>query len=581
MRKRVSQTIKIALALFVAVFANGMIPSAVAYAAVEAEEAPTSFVEPVVVGETTTLQSETDIKAPLDEAPLSSDYVSETGDATTRAGIQESLLAKSNPEPEQRYKWTPPSCKTGDIYIISKNSNMTEVKVGLSFTAIFQFKKCTVSLNSYETQGPTWETSGNQTFLDHDQITLSIHNTKHTLKVDAPKCFGQTDLYLGSTLYDGVDGPLPHYPQPVVPHNLIDYWNGGAACEIPVPETPGAKDPCGLDNAYWKIPADTEQIDWSLTETGELVANAKPGYVFEGQEYSLNYGKAVDSGKLCPVTPKAPKFIDACGNQKDYVHIPYVHGVVYKINGTVAGPGYHAVSDNVVIVSAEAKSENYELVGESQGPWNFIFKDDACVTITKTSLPVTDTNKDGVIGVGDTVTWEITVTNNSTNKFENFRVQISDETATLTGDGLIPYLAPNKSETIYATSTLTTDDMQVCKAVNTATFFAWNKSHKWYPKHNQQTEDFRSIVDMKDKTKKYHFEGSATAEASFTCPTPGSGGSGEPETPVLPTPDVLPATGPLQVGSPLLTLAAAAIAYGATFFLQQRRNLSPQTASKQ
>ena len=87
------------------------------------------------------------------------------------------------------------------------------------------------SLNSYATDGPTWETSGTQVLFDHDSITLDSENPSDTLTVIAPRCYGQTDFYEGVTRFDGVDGPLPHYPDSVVPNpGLIAYSNGGTAC---------------------------------------------------------------------------------------------------------------------------------------------------------------------------------------------------------------------------------------------------------------------------------------------------------------------------------------------------------------
>jgi hypothetical protein len=94
---------------------------------------------------------------------------------------------------------------------------------------------CTVSfsLNAYDAQGATWPTSGTQALAGHDSVTLSAANPSGTLTVPEPACFGQTDFYLGTTRYDGVDGALPHYPGVVTPYDLIAYSNGGAACQQP------------------------------------------------------------------------------------------------------------------------------------------------------------------------------------------------------------------------------------------------------------------------------------------------------------------------------------------------------------
>jgi hypothetical protein len=87
------------------------------------------------------------------------------------------------------------------------------------------------SLNSYTTQGPTWETSGTQALFDHDSITLDSEVTSDTLTVRVPPCYGQTDFYEGTTRFDGVDGALPNYPNSIVPDpGLIAYSNGGNAC---------------------------------------------------------------------------------------------------------------------------------------------------------------------------------------------------------------------------------------------------------------------------------------------------------------------------------------------------------------
>jgi hypothetical protein len=91
------------------------------------------------------------------------------------------------------------------------------------------------SLNSYTTQGPTWPTTGTQALFDHESITLDAGHPSGTLTVKEPSCFGQTDFYTGTTRFDGVDGPLPHYPSPNVPQPLLAWSNGGSACPDPTP----------------------------------------------------------------------------------------------------------------------------------------------------------------------------------------------------------------------------------------------------------------------------------------------------------------------------------------------------------
>ncbi|MEE1782846.1 hypothetical protein PUR71_07945 [Streptomyces sp. SP17BM10] len=92
-----------------------------------------------------------------------------------------------------------------------------------------------VSLAAYGTEGPTWPTSGQQTFLGRATGTVTRAEPRATLDVSShlPECYGQIDLYLGGETYDGVEQPLPHYPNSVLADEdrLLAAWNGGHACE--------------------------------------------------------------------------------------------------------------------------------------------------------------------------------------------------------------------------------------------------------------------------------------------------------------------------------------------------------------
>ncbi len=97
----------------------------------------------------------------------------------------------------------------------------------------------TVSLNSYQTQGPTWPSSGTQKFVDHAQFTIDAAHLSGTMTVDVPACFFQTDLYWGDTTYDGTDGPIPHYNDVRI-EGLIDSRTGGEACQPPPLDAKGS-----------------------------------------------------------------------------------------------------------------------------------------------------------------------------------------------------------------------------------------------------------------------------------------------------------------------------------------------------
>ncbi|MEU4173446.1 LAETG motif-containing sortase-dependent surface protein [Streptomyces sp. NPDC026665] len=105
---------------------------------------------------------------------------------------------------------------------------------------------CTASLASYGAQGPTWQTSGKQVFVDFDTATLA-HGATDTLDitVPGPECFAQIDLYRGDTKHDGKTGDLPEGPHhPVFKDDLIAAWHGGtktcATSQSPAPAEPSA-----------------------------------------------------------------------------------------------------------------------------------------------------------------------------------------------------------------------------------------------------------------------------------------------------------------------------------------------------
>ncbi|GAA3882133.1 hypothetical protein GCM10023084_38840 [Streptomyces lacrimifluminis] len=120
--------------------------------------------------------------------------------------------------------------------------------------------KYPVSLAEYTTEGPNWNTSGRQTFVDKDTVYLTsadvadaggAERAYQKLSVKTPDCYGQIDLYGDDIAYDGQEGeghgPLPYQPDGVVtPYHLIAAWNGGdKACDdgASVPPAPTPSEP--------------------------------------------------------------------------------------------------------------------------------------------------------------------------------------------------------------------------------------------------------------------------------------------------------------------------------------------------
>lgn len=73
---------------------------------------------------------------------------------------------------------------------------------------------------------------------------------------------------------------------------------------ITPPDTPtDINDPCGVDNATWVKPEDTDMVRWELLDGGrKLSVHTVNGYLFAEGATSYDYGFAPDSGTLCSFT---------------------------------------------------------------------------------------------------------------------------------------------------------------------------------------------------------------------------------------------------------------------------------------
>lgn len=332
--------------------------------------------------------------------------------------------------------------------------------------------------------------------------------------------------------------------------NYGEAEDSGELCVIEIPVTPGVNDPCGLDNATWNEPEKTpSSYSWKIVD-GELIAVAATDYAFEGGVKEINFGVAVDSGELCVVTPTDPEWADFCGEQNDYLYTPEQWGVNYEVTWNEDYTQAHVV--------ATPASEDFAFTEGATTEWTYDFSNENCVTMTKTAGTLDDTDQSGGPSVGDVMHWDITVTNNGTEWWENFYVQIADDGTVLENDGLIESLAPGESVTLHATKALTAQDMSVCKITNTASYEAW---------YSRMIE--RSYVSEDDGEDMADFTGEATAEYTFTCPTTGHTLG----TSTTKLPATIPATGGSDNTQPYLLIAASVMAYGLTYFIQGRRRV--------
>lgn len=142
------------------------------------------------------------------------------------------------------------SVKVDDVNLKPGEDGKVHVKVRVADGS----SSCTVSLATYRTHGPTFQTSGKQVF--HDWDTVKITEDTDTLDVSVPDvtCFAQVDLYYGNKKYDGVldandgyeHGDLPEGPNhAVIGDKKIAWWNGGTKdCTTQtVPTTPATSTP--------------------------------------------------------------------------------------------------------------------------------------------------------------------------------------------------------------------------------------------------------------------------------------------------------------------------------------------------
>ena len=328
---------------------------------------------------------------------------------------------------------------------------------------------------------------------------------------------------------------------------------------------------CGIDNDEVIVSESSDYTAGTPSWNGGVVSvtfTIKDGIdkVFTNGAKTITISAAEKDREACPLTPVKPKVkkIDLCYTDRDMIYLKQKEGIIYKVDGTATTETWIAYKGTPVSITAEAKP-GYLLTGYPVGGWTFTdadFTDTQCLTITKSVKTTNDTNNDGKISVGDTVSWTITVTNNSTVRSEAFYVEADDPTAVLENDGYIGVLAAGESKTLTATSTISLLDMTTCKIINTASFSGRRITHRTARQH----------IDAAPLAT-----GSAAQTYTWECPPLGGGGS-TPETPETPTAPEAPATPAAELphtgagmNTLILGLVVAVVTYGAVYFAQPRK----------
>lgn len=190
----------------------------------------------------------------------------------------------------------------------------------------------------------------------------------------------------------------------------------------------------------------------------------------------------VDECEPTPVAPAAPTQDDTCYRDNDWYFIPITEGVEYLANGDVIENGWHDATDTTITITAQA-TEGYVIETGATSEWTLTYTDKQCVTISKSPQMYVDANGNGLVDNGDYVKWDVTLTNTSdealSDEFldDHFYVEIFDEGATLSQTS-IDNLAPGASVTLHATKPLSASEIQACKASNTAMFYAWRNNYE-------------------------------------------------------------------------------------------------------
>ncbi|MEP6710699.1 MAG: hypothetical protein ABJA64_03185 [Candidatus Saccharibacteria bacterium] len=89
-----------------------------------------------------------------------------------------------------------------------------------------------------------------------------------------------------------------------ISHTYVEEKANADLCEptkIDIPAQPAFEDTCGLNNASWSVPADTDTLNWEENDGGHLIVTiVKDGVVFTDGTTTHDFGTAPDSGEACP-----------------------------------------------------------------------------------------------------------------------------------------------------------------------------------------------------------------------------------------------------------------------------------------
>ena len=108
--------------------------------------------------------------------------------------------------------------------------------------------------------------------------------------------------------------------------------------QLEIPAVPGVKDPCDVGNARWIVPADTDELAWTLEEDGDLVVEITvPDTVFtDTDDTTYDFGQAVETNT--DVCVKGEQETDP-DDEQPAVEVEGEQAVPFAVDAGLAGTG--------------------------------------------------------------------------------------------------------------------------------------------------------------------------------------------------------------------------------------------------
>lgn len=270
--------------------------------------------------------------------------------------------------------------------------------------------------------------------------------------------------------------------------------------ELPTPQAMPV-DPCGLDNAYWDVDALNENapdnVSYFLNNKGELVAVADKGYVFEENgKRQINLGLPKDSGALCEVRARKPKFVDNCSTTKDFYRIKATENVVYLVDGQPVS-GKNLVTDaSQVTVTAVATSSDYTIVNNNV--FTFQFTDEVCPPEADLDIWTQCTNYGEYVGI---------IVYNPTDSDQDYEVVVTDSADNVVHQSYLQASSMNNA---------TTEFMLMTNGEYTVTVYSWNGQERGEMLSQDVFTTTCASDDFTPEIYKYDQNGKVLTGGSFT-----------------------------------------------------------------